>query len=490
MRILKESAIALALVITTVAVGLAAYGTLGVAGAIPLFLLPVLAAAYLLGFWPSVVASIAAFLALNYFFIEPRFTFEVAQAQFWPALVGLLLVSLVVSSLVRQLKAQTQSALRAAVQSQSARHLAESLAGILEVREVLRASCAVLRQTTGLQVAAVHTPAGGGLETLAEAPAPAFDPRACRWAIDTGKMAGPGTGNWPQAGCWIVPLDRLPGGPGALVFGSPEREPPDVEVAHLRGLVDQICVACQRAITLEHSETALRQAREEAIRNALLASIAHDMRTPLTAILGAATSLQRQWARLDDEQRTGLLASLGAEAQHLSSTTENALALGRLQAGAPVGLEWQSLEEIVGVTLARYRARWEPAALRADVQATGRLIRGDASLLAQALSNLIDNALAVQPAGEPVVVRVREDGDDLLLSVRDGGPGFPSGFAVRPLGSLWAGAPDGRGHGLGLMIVQAIAAAHGAGFEWANLPADGAEVTLRFAARDVEGGGP
>ncbi len=485
MRILKESAVALALVFAAIVVGLFAYGTLGVAGLVPLFLLPVLASAYLLGFWPSVSASIAAFLALNFFFIEPRFTFEVAHAQSWSALAGLLLVSLVVSSLVRRLNAQTRSAWRASAQSQAARRLAEGLSGILDARAVLHASCALLREGTGLRVAALHVSADGAHEVLADSAMPDFDPRVGRWAIDTGKTAGPGTDNWPESGCWVVPLARLPGGAGALVFGPAAGGPPDVDLAHLRGLVDQISTACQRALTLDRSEAAQRQVREEGMRNALLASIAHDMRTPLTAILGAATALQRQWAALDADQRAGLMASLVAEARHLSRTTEDVLALGRLESGTPIRLDWQSLEEIVGATLARYRGRWQPVAIQAHAQPTSRLIRGDATLIGQALSNLIDNALAVQPAGEPVIVRVREADGGLVLSVHDRGPGFPAGFEIHPRGRTAHGAAPGASRGLGLTIVQAIADTHGATLEWSNPPSGGAEIGLRFAASEL-----
>ncbi len=490
MRILIQTACAVALVAVATVAGLTLYDHLGMAGAIPIYLLPVLFAAYYWGPRPSVAAAVAAFFALNYFFVEPRFTFEVAQPQSWAALAGLLLVSLVVTSLVRRLKAQTVAAERASAQAKSARRLAEGLAGVLEVESVLRLGCGLLHETLGSRVVVASPSGGGGWTLWPEGFFPDLDLRACRWVVDTGKMAGPGSGNWPDSMFLIVPLDRLPGSRAVLVFGDAGELGNDVEIAYLRGLVDQIALACQRAITLERSEAAQRQAREESLRGAFLASIAHDMRTPLTAILGAATSLQQQGHLLDETQRQGLLESLSAESRYLANATENVLALVRLEAGVPLRLDWQSLEEIVGTTFARYRGRSPPPALRADVQVSARLIRADASLLSQALSNLIDNALTVQPSGEPVVVSVREEADEQVLSVHDDGPGFSTDFDVTRIRKFERGPARGRGYGLGLAIVQAIAQTHEARFDIRNRLPAGATVSLRFAASDIETGSP
>ncbi len=273
-----------------------------------------------------------------------------------------------------------------------------------------------------------------------------------------------------------------------VMKGSVEAE--EDEIIFLRGLVDQLATAYQRVLNERRAREAERSAREESIRNSLLASVSHDMRTPLTAMLGAATALLSQRSRLAEEEQQKLLESIKAEARYLANTTENILSLTRLEAGDGVCFapDWQSPEEIVGEVLSRYRTRNLAYELRSRVPPEVPLIKADAVLLSQALGNLIDNALAAHRGDEPIWVGVEDAKAGVILYVEDRGGGFPDNFCADDIRKFQRMEGAGKGMGLGLSIVQAIARLHHAELQISRREGGGARVALAFPAMAAGGG--
>lgn len=478
-----------------VAATLAGYGfdRMGTTAIVMVYLLAVIAASYLFGFAAALVAAIGSFLAINFFFIEPRYTFEIANSDSWAVLLGFLAVSVVVATLVKRLQKQTAEAEAARQHAEFARELAEQLAGLAEEGALLGAGCRLIHHATNLP-AAIAVPDLQGERFTLEHQYPSgkvsFDQRAAKWCCQNGRMIGPGTGNWPEGKTWVIPFGRLPGMLPVLVVMKGTAEAEEGEITFLRGLVDQLATAYQRVRNEQRARDAERSAQEESIRNSLLASVSHDMRTPLTAILGAATTLLSQRSHLAEEEQQKLLESVKAEAHYLANATENILSLTRLETGEGAGFapDWQSLEEIVGEVLRRYRTRTMAHELRSRVPPEVPLIKADAVLLSQALGNLIDNALAAHRGGEPVWVGVGAGTAGVALYVEDRGSGFPENFCAGDIRKFQRMQGAGKGMGLGLSIVHAIAQLHHAELQIGRREGGGARVALVFPAAAAEGG--
>jgi two-component system sensor histidine kinase KdpD len=460
-----------------------AIGASGATALAMVYLLAVVATSYFLGYFAALAAAVGSFLALNYFFMAPRYSVDVASADSWAALGGFLAVSVVVASLVRRLQDQKARLEGSRQQADYARELAERLSGLQEEEAVLEAACGLIHRALGLPVGIAVPDARGERFTLAH-PHPAngvqFDPRAAKWVCQNAKTIGPGTGNWPEGGVWVMPFGRLPGVYPVLVAVKGIAPAAEGELTFLRGLLDQAATAYQRVRNERRAREAESLAREESIQNALLSSVSHDMRTPLTSILGCATTLLRQRAALPDEEQAKLLESIAAEVRHLAAATENILALTRLESIGSRGLalDWQSPEEIVGAVLRRYHARELPHELRSRVPGGLPLIKADAVLLSQALGNLIDNALAAHRGAEPIWVGAERQGGGVALYVEDRGRGFGADFRVEDIRKFQRTDRRGKGMGLGLAIVQTIAHLHHGKLQIAQREGEGARVAL------------
>ena len=465
---------------------------LGMTGVVMLYLLAVVAASYFLGFLAATLAAVGSFLAINYFFIEPRYTFEVANAESWVTLLGFLAVSIVVASLVKRLQDQTARAEQARQRAEFARGLSEQLAGLHDESALLRSGCRLIHEAMRLPTGIAVPDAYGDLFTLIQQcpeDALALDQRAAKWCCRNARMIGPGSGNWPETGTWIMPFERLPGVFPVLVVLKGAEETHEDEITYLRGLLDQLATAYQRMRNEQRAKAAELRVQKEEIQNALLASVSHDMRTPLTAILGAATTLLGQRDALGESEQIKLLESVSAEAQHLASMTENILSLSRLESGngRNVALDWQSPEEIVGAVLQRYRNRSLAHELRSEVPSSAVLIKADAALLAQALGNMIDNALLAHRGTEPILIGVEERGETVSLYVNDRGTGFPADFRIGHIRKFQRSNPRGKGMGLGLVIMQTIAQLHHAELQITRREGGGASVAIVFPAKQIGG---
>jgi two-component system sensor histidine kinase KdpD len=208
----------------------------------------------------------------------------------------------------------------------------------------------------------------------------------------------------------------------------------------------------------------MRSAQEESqwhrVQSTFLAAVSHDLRTPLAAIVGAASALQTQRDKLPPAEQERLVASIVSEARYLSTVAENTLQLARLGHPGELALDWQSVEEIVGAVLARVRERDATRRIKSKVPADLPLIKGDPVLLTQLLENLLDNALKYSPGA--IDLGVTHAGGEMHITVEDRGAGVPPGDEQSIFEPYRRGDRSGqRGAGLGLAVCRAIAHAHG-----------------------------
>jgi two-component system sensor histidine kinase KdpD len=239
--------------------------------------------------------------------------------------------------------------------------------------------------------------------------------------------------------------------------------------ALLATLAEQTAAALERAYLARDMMTARSTAETERIRNILLASVSHDFRTPLASILGSATSLIDYRDRLDAPAQGELLAQIKSEAEGLDVMVRNLLAITRIDAGAlELRRDWVDLREVVERVVSAARRRAPAYALETNLPAGHTMVRADAILLEQALSNVVNNALVHTPKGTRVTIDVQLAPDAVVLRVTDDGPGIAAGILPRVFEKFVRSPRDnaeradrGEGTGLGLAIAKGVVEAHG-----------------------------
>jgi K+-sensing histidine kinase KdpD len=237
--------------------------------------------------------------------------------------------------------------------------------------------------------------------------------------------------------------------------------------------------AIMLAVSLVTSGLSLRVTTEER-RSSLLSALSHDLRTPLAAITGAATTLRDESAAIDRAQQREMLDTICEEADRLERLVRNLLDMTRLESGAiAVKRQWLPLEEIVGSALTRLESQLEGRPVRTDLPADLPLVSVDAVLLEQVFVNLLENAAKYTPAGSPVEIVARAaDGRGVAIEVADRGPGIASGDESRLFEKFFRGRNTGStgstGAGLGLAICRGVISAHGGTIVAANRPGGGA----------------
>src|SRR6185369_10439375 len=224
---------------------------------------------------------------------------------------------------------------------------------------------------------------------------------------------------------WCAPFTRR-GAAGAVQVLLPSRIRPDADtLLHWEALVRQVGLAIERERASALAREAEDSARAEAARNTLLASLSHDLRTPLAGIVGSASTLRTQDAALPAAQRTRLLANLENEARDMTLMADNILQMARLaQPLWQLRTQWESVEEILGAAVARMRRRWEGARIQLRVSAGLPPVQAEAALLVQVIANLVDNAVRHSGPNPHILVQAGRSRDGIFIAVRDHGPGL------------------------------------------------------------------
>jgi two-component system sensor histidine kinase KdpD len=313
-----------------------------------------------------------------------------------------------------------------------------------------------------------------------------------QWAFDHAQPAGLGTSTLPGSVALHLPLLGSGEVVGVLSIrpDDPRRVRDPERIQLMRTFANQIALAVERARLAEQAETTRVEAETERTRGAMLAALSHDLRTPLAAILGAATSLRDDASRLSAETRHELADTVAEEASHLNRLAANLLDVTRLEAGAlAVRRDWHSLHEIVGAVLGRLEMRLVGRAVTLDLPESLPLVPLDDVLFGQLVSNLLENAIRHTPERSPIEIAARVGAGRLTFEVADRGPGIAPGEEERIFDKFQRGSGlDGRsGAGLGLTICRGIAEAHGGRISAENRPGGGARFRVVLP---VEGDAP
>jgi two-component system sensor histidine kinase KdpD len=434
------------------------------------YLLGVMLVAARSGRGPSLLASVLSVAAFDFFFVPPEYTFAVSDIRYLVTFAVMLLVGIVISSLAANLRTQARVAGYREKRAASLYAISRALAAAHREDEIVRVAAGNIGAEFGAQCAILF-PNESGRIVYPKGESQAYslhgaDLGVAQWVFDHGRIAGRGTDTLPGADAVYFPIQGASGPIGvlALLPSSLRRVFLPEQQRLLETFLNQVALALERVRLAQAAQNAQIRVETESLRNSLLAGISHDLRTPLSAIVGAASSLTEEPERLSPDARRELARTIYEEGQRMATLANNILDMARLDAGAvTLNRDWVPLEEIVGGVLTRLRARLEGRPVKIDLPKDAPLVKLDAVLIEQVLINLLENALKYTPAGTAIGISAEFAPAAVTVSVADEGPGIPPGLEERLFDKFYRASPERAqsGVGLGLTICRAIVEAHG-----------------------------
>jgi two-component system sensor histidine kinase KdpD len=452
------------------------------ANIVMLFLLGTVLVAVKYGRGPAALAAFFNVAAFDFFFVPPRLSFAVSDVQYLLTFAVMLVVGLLTGQLTAGLRFQARISASRERRAQLLFELTRDLSAALLSTQVAELGVAAVQRNFGGSALVLATDTNDQLLLPSVTPS-GFDASVADWAFRNEQLAGLATSTLASQSWHYVPLKAAMRVRGVLALQPAQARwllIPE-QVKQLDTLARQIAIALERVHYVDIAQQAVVEMESERLRNALLAAISHDVRTPLTALIGLAESLRQSQPPLATEQADTARA-LVVQARELNALVNNLLEMARLQSGAVrLRMEWQSVEEAVGGAIRAARPALGPQKVRTELPADLPLVEFDAALIERVLVNLLENA--AKYGAPPVIISAKTTADALVLTVRDHGPGLPAALRGREhelfekfaRGEVESATP---GVGLGLAICKAVVDAHGGTMSAGNSAEGGAEFSV------------
>jgi two-component system sensor histidine kinase KdpD len=468
------------------------------ANLIMVYLLGVMLVAIRYGNRPALLASALGVLAFGLFFVPPPFSLATDDTRYFVTLAAMLLAAIVIGSLAARLRQARLLAQQREERTRRLYALSQTYASTVSVNGVLAAAAQHLEalfvgRVVVLLPAQPSQSASSGERArsmlAAGAACPTAEVGVAQWVYEHGNPAGAGTGTLPGARGVYVPLVGARGRVGVLGLypARPGCALSAEQFELLQACANQTALAIERALLAEAVQRSEVEAASEQARRALLASVSHDLRTPLAIVMGSLSSILERHATLEPATREQLVATAYGEAARLDHLVDQLLAMTRLEAGSvPLQLEWQTVEEIIGAALGQLDEQLAGHPVAVVVPPGLPLVPMDGRLVTQVVAQLLENALAYTPPATAIRVHTglvhdrralpagerngspASHGPAVLIEVSDAGLGLPPGDEARVFEKFYRGSGvQQRGAGLGLAICQGIVNAHG-GVIWAE----------------------
>jgi two-component system sensor histidine kinase KdpD len=465
------------------AVAFPLYPYFGLVNIVMLYLLATTVGALRLGRGPSVLLATANMLAFDFFFVPPQFSFDVEDTRYLFTLGVMLIVALVIANLMVSIRRHRETAdareQRTAVLYAMSRELAVATDAQAMTAAAVRHICAVFHSTAVVLMA----DARGCLSPMSSEPVPpsddppAFDLEFAQDVVTRGERG--------IKSAIYLPLQGSRRVKGVIVVRPqpPTRVMPAEQLNLLDAFAGQLALSLQRARLAEAAEAARISAERALLRNTLLASISHDLRTPLSAIAGAGSLIAQPEYALNVDRRTTLGNLIERKARDMSQLLTNVLELMQMEFGnGTLRTDWHSIDDLVALALRTNEARLAQWRTVVNLPADLPLILVEATLIVQIFSNLLENAAKYTPPGTTITISAAVRENRVLLVVADDGPGLPPGDSERLFEKFQRGRSESNivGVGLGLAICRAAARLHGGDIRAMDNPGDGArfEITL------------
>jgi len=457
------------------------------------YLLAIVVIAARYGRGPSVLAAVASVAAFDFFFVPPHLTFAVADTQYVLTFAVMLFVGLVISGLTARIRLQADTARQREQRTAALYAMSGQLAETGAVEDLVAIAARHIAEVFDAEVGAALADAGGQLRIVRNdggLPAEQDDVALSLWVLEHRRPAGLGTETSASARAVYVPLVGHRGPLGVVSVRPRQRDAFAIpgSLRQLETFINQTALAVERARSADEAQEARVRAETERLRNALLTSVSHDLRTPLATITGAATTILESGAHLDHRTQQELLESVREEADRLNRLVQNLLEMTRLESGAlQLRRDWHPLEEVVGAALGRLAKSLGTRRVTVNIPPDLPLVAIDDVLIEQVFVNLLENAIKYTPPDSAIRILVSATDQSVTVEVADHGPGLPKGHEARVFEKFYRAASDGRrGAGLGLAICRGVVAAHG-GRIWAhNLPEGGVAFLFTLPLTDTQ----
>jgi two-component system sensor histidine kinase KdpD len=461
------------------------------------FLLGVAYAAARYGRGPGILASIASVLLFDFFFVQPYLTFAVSDTQYVITFIVMLGIAVLISTLTSRIREQAQISRQRAHRTEALYHMSHRLTGQVGTHQLANVASQQLAAMYAGEVA-IFLPDEENRLRLATGSHAEFALRenesaVAQWVFARQQQAGLSTGTLPSAHALYLPLVGSQGSLGVLAIrpADPEQLLSHDQRQLLETFARQIALALEREQLAAQVQAVLLQAETERLRSSLLASVSHDLRTPLAVITGASSSLIEAEDSLAQATRRELYQTIYDDANRLSRLVDNLLDMTRIESGSVVvNKQEHFIEEVVGSALSRLNKQLAGRQVVTHISPDLPLVPLDDMLIEQVLTNLLENVQKYTPPGSPIDVSAWRENKQVLVEVADRGPGLPEDELDKVFEKFYRGqaaALDGRrGAGLGLAICKAIVTAHG-GRIWAdNRPGGGARFCFSLPAGEQE----
>lgn len=467
-------------------------GVLELTNIVMLYLLGVVGVAWRFGRGPAACAAALNVMAFDYFFVLPTFSFAVSDVQYLLTFAVMLGVGLLVGQLTAGLRFAASVSASRERRAQSLFELTRDLSAALLSSQIQALGAAAVQRHFGGEALVLLTDAQDKLVCPSDSPE-GFDFSVADWAFRQGQSAGLTTATLSAQPWHYIPLVAPMRVRGVLALrpAQPRWLLLPEQARQLETLARQIAIAVERVHYVEVSQQAMVDIESERLRNTLLGAISHDVRTPLTALIGLAESLHT----LAPEEQARVAQAIVVQARALSTLVGNLLDMARLESGAGGGVnlrrDWQSVEEAVGSAIRAAQPALNGIAVHTELPFSLPLVEFDAVLIERVLVNLLENA--ARYGAPPIVITASALAQSLHITVRDHGPGLPPHVRGREqvlFDKFTRGQTESTtpGVGLGLAICKAIIEAHRGNIAAANAEIDaqggGAEFSIMLPRRE------
>lgn len=434
------------------------------ANIIMVFLLAVVFVAVRFGRGPAVMAAVLCVASFDFFFVPPRFSFAVSDVQYLLTFAVMLAVALITGQMAAGLKYQARVAMNRELRARALYEMSRELSAALILNQIGEIAERYVEGGFNAKMALILADDNN---TLGEPVIPAsiaIDSGITQWAFDYGKAAGAGTDTLPGSPILYLPLQAPMRIRGVLAVAPsssrwlliPEQR------RQLDTFASLIAIAIERVHYVDIAQLTTVQIESERLRNSLLSALSHDLRTPLTALMGLAEYLTISKPELSVEQRD-VAVSIRDEAQRMTALVNNLLDMGKLQSGeVKLNRQWQPLEEVVGAALAGVSHLLSQHKLNIHLAPELPLLEFDAVLMERVLFNILENAQKYTPLGSTIEISAVVKDENIEIYVDDSGPGLPTNMEEEIFKKFTRGKKESAttGVGLGLAICRAIVEAH------------------------------